>query len=176
MIRDTLTKCSVTTKMLVAILAVLALILAVGTFLLRGNVKAKVTDTYLESVYNLFNSFEYGVKGSLERGQMKTFQKLLLEQKRIPGVVNASLYDKNAIVNLSSSGEEMVGKEMLPDIKQRLYEEKTTIEYISGEYIHIISPQIVVKDCIRCHIDWAEDVIGGSIAMTYDLSSLNRAS
>jgi hypothetical protein len=71
MIVETLRNQSVTTKLMVAVLVVLAVTLAGGTFLLQSYAKNEMTGTYLESVHNLFNSFQEGVKGSLERGQLK---------------------------------------------------------------------------------------------------------
>jgi methyl-accepting chemotaxis protein len=165
----------VTTKLMSAVLLVLAVTLAGGTFLLQSHVKSKMTETYLESVHNLFNSFQEGVKGSLERGQMKNFRKLLVHQKDVPGVVEVSLYDKNGCINLSSSAETMTGRQMPPDIQRRLDEQKETIEFADHKEIRIVSPQMVVADCIRCHLGWKEGEIGGSLSMTYDLSSLNTA-
>jgi methyl-accepting chemotaxis protein len=88
---------------MIIVLEVLAMVLFAGTILLQSYVKERMTDTYVELVQDLFNSFHEGVKGSLERGQMKNFQKLLLQQKEVKGVLEASLYDRNGLVNLSSS-------------------------------------------------------------------------
>jgi len=173
MIGDKLHNLAITTKLMVAVLVVLVVSLSGGTFLLQGYVKNRMTGIYLESVHNLFNSFQEGVKGSLERGQMKNFQKLLSQQSDIPGVLDVSLYDKSGIVNLSSSGKEMTGKEMPADIKAPLYEKKNTIEDVNSGAIRIVSPQIIVADCIRCHLDWKKGEIGGSLSMTYDLTFLN---
>ncbi len=175
MIKETFHHQSVTAKLMLVVLVVLAVALAGGTFLLEAYVKSKMTGAHLESVHNLFNSFQEGVKGSLERGQMKSFQKILSQQSHIPGVLEVSLYDKNGVVNLSSSGADMTGKKMPPDIKEMLYEKKKTIEDINDEKIRIVSPQIVIGDCIRCHLDWKVGEIGGSLYMTYDLSSLTAS-
>jgi hypothetical protein len=168
-------KLTVTKKLMIAVLMVLSVMLAGGTFSLQKYVKNRMGDIYLESVQNLFNSFQEGVKGSLERGQMKSFQKLLAQQGSIPGVLDISLYDKNGIVNLSSSGEEMSGKKLPAEISTLLHEKKKTIENISNEEIRIVSPQIVVGDCIRCHLEWKEGTIGGSLSLSYDLKALNTS-
>jgi Methyl-accepting chemotaxis protein (MCP) signalling domain len=175
MIGERLAHQSVTTKLMIAVLAVLAITLASGMFLLKGYVKDKLTDIYTESVQNLFNSFQEGVKGSLERGQMESFQRLLMEQKKVPGVLDVSLYDRKGVVNLSSSGKEMNGREMQPDIKRQLYDQKRRIKDISKDAIRIVSPQLVGADCIRCHMHWKKGDIGGSLSMTYDLHFLNHA-
>ncbi|MDA8141762.1 MAG: methyl-accepting chemotaxis protein [Desulfobacteraceae bacterium] len=175
MIRQKLFDSSVTTKLMVTVLVVLAVTLAGGTLLLHGYVKNKMTGVYLESVHNLFGSFQEGVKGSLERGQMKNFEKLLVHQKIIPGVMEVSLYDRHGVINLSSSGDAIEGRQIPEQIQQRLQEQKTTIELVNHKDIRIVSPQLVVADCIRCHLNWKEGDIGGSLSMTYDLAPLNRA-
>lgn len=172
MIGDKFSDRSVTVKLMAAVLVVLAVVLFGGTFLLQSYVKNRMTDTHLELVQNLFDSFHEGVKGSLERGQMKNFQKLLKQQKEVPGVLEASLYDRNGLVNLSSSSE-IVGKQMSPGVRERLNEERVDIVEVNHEDIRIVSPQVVAPDCIRCHLTWKEGEIGGSLSMTYDLSSLN---
>ncbi len=175
MIVEQFLKLTVTKKLMVAVLVVLTVMLAGGTFLLQEYVKNKMRDVYIESVHNLFNSFQEGVKGSLERGQMKSFQKLLSQQGNIPGVLDVSLYDKDGTIDLSSSGKEMTGKEMPPDIKALLHEKRKTIESVDAEKIRIITPQIVVGDCVRCHLDWKRGDIGGSLSMSYDLKALNAS-
>ena len=94
---------SVSRRIMILINAVLVVILLGGTIFLNAYVKGKMTSTYLDSVHTLFSSFEEGVKGSLERGQMKNFKLLLVRQKAIKGVVDASLYDREGKINLSSS-------------------------------------------------------------------------
>jgi methyl-accepting chemotaxis protein len=105
---------------------------------------------------------------------MESFQRLLQDQRRVPGVLDVSLYDRQGVVNLSSSGKQMNGTHMQPDIKRSLYRQKHLIRKISATRIRIISPQLVGADCIRCHIKWKKGEIGGSLSMTYDLHSLNR--
>ncbi len=174
MINQKLKDYSVTTKLMGTVLIVLAVSLAGGAWLLHSYVKNRMTETYLESVDSLFNSFEEGVKGSLERGQMKSFLKLLIHQNEVKGVNDVSLYDKNAAVNLSSSGESVTGQVMPDDIRNQLYEQKKTMRMISRNDIRIYRPQLVVNDCIRCHLNWKEGEVGGTLSMTYDLSALNN--
>ncbi len=128
--------------------------------------------TYTQSVHTLFNAFEDGVKGSLERGQMKNFQKLLLRQKQINGVMAVNLYDREGAVNLSSNTLDKA--ESLPDgLLSRIREEKTQIIQKSDTRLVIFGPQPVVPDCIRCHPTWKKGEIGGILSLAYDLGALN---
>ncbi|HIJ79945.1 MAG: methyl-accepting chemotaxis protein [Desulfobulbaceae bacterium] len=174
MVRNTFAKFAVTPRVMIAVLAVLSIILLAGTISLSWFVKNKMSTTYLESVHALFNSFEEGVKGSLERGQMKNFQKLLLNQKNIKGVIDASLYDQAGNLNMSSSGKQNTDKSLAPDLQKKLALNKIPIEEVSSDVIRIVAPQIIVNDCIRCHLDWKKGEIGGSLSLTYDMSNLNK--
>ena len=82
---------------------VLLICLAASVALLNRFVENQMRLTYTQSVHTLFNAFEDGVKGSLERGQMNNFQKLLHHQKEINGVIEVNLYDRKGAVNLSSN-------------------------------------------------------------------------
>lgn len=164
---------SVTQRVMIVAQVVLVVILFTGTMLVSGHVKHKMTQTYYDSVRTLFNSFEEGVKGSLERGQMKNFHALLVRQKMIKGVLEASLYDREGRINLSSTGEQ-AGARTLPDeIKDHLLNTKSAYEERNSETIRIVAPQVVIADCIRCHHSWQDGEIGGSLSLTFDLSTLN---
>ena len=81
------------------VVIVLLICLAASVTLLNRFVENQMRLTYNQSVHTLFNAFEDGVKGSLERGQMKNFQKLLHHQKEINGVMEVNLYDRKGAVN-----------------------------------------------------------------------------
>lgn len=175
MLRNTFAAYPVTGRIMMAILTLLVLTLFSGTMLLSYYVRSKMESTYIDSVHTLFNSFEEGVKGSLERGQMKNFQALMVQQKQIKGVIDASLYDRHGKINLSSAGEEAAGRALPDDIMARLNSDKKPLQLIEGDSIRIIAPQIVVPDCIRCHQTWQEGENGGNLSLTYDLTTLNSA-
>ena len=61
-------------KILISILVVLLCSLAIGGHFLNNFVRDQMTSTYLDSVDTLSLSLQDGVKGSLERGQMKNFK------------------------------------------------------------------------------------------------------
>lgn len=164
---------SVSNRIMIFINAVLVVILLVGTICLNSYVKGKMKANYLDSVHTLFSSFSEGVKGSLERGQMKNFKLLLVRQKEIKGVIEASLYDREGKINLSSS--EVFDKESkLPEAIRQLNIAKKTFEESDAKSIRIVTPQIVITDCVRCHQQWHEGEIGGSLSLTYDLSPLTN--
>ncbi len=171
MLRDAFSGYSVSRRIMIFINAVLVVILLGGTVFLNAYVKGKMKASYIDSVHTLFSSFEEGVKGSLERGQMKNFKLLLVRQKEIKGVLDASLYDRDGKINLSSN-ESFDKNSMLPEEIRQLNNAKKTYEEITSKSIRIVTPQVVITDCVRCHQKWHEGEIGGSLSLTYDLSTL----
>ncbi|ADH85224.1 methyl-accepting chemotaxis protein [Desulfurivibrio alkaliphilus] len=163
---------SVIARVMTAVLIVLAIALIGGTIFLHGFVKQRLSTNYMDSVYTLFDSFEEGVKGSLERGQMKTFLELLYRQNEISGILDASLYDPAGRLNLSSTDGNRAERELAPATLQDL-EAMEIVEEHRGDYLRLYGPQPVVPDCIRCHTDWREGESGGTLALSYDLSRLN---
>lgn len=163
---------SITYKIILTVVIVLLICLAASVALLNRFVENQMRLTYNQSVHTLFNAFEDGVKGSLERGQMKNFQKLLTRQKQINGVMAVNLYDRKGAVNLSSHALDKA--DPLPDeLLSRIREEKTQIMQKSDNRLVIFGPQPVVADCIRCHPTWKKGEIGGILSLAYDLSALN---
>jgi methyl-accepting chemotaxis protein len=165
----------VTTKVMMSVSAVLLFILLCTSVFLSGYFKSKLTQTYLDSVQSLFNSFEEGVKGSLERGQMKNFQKLLLQQKAIKNVIAVSLYDRTGKINLSSADVKETPANLSTELQGRINSGEGLILTLNGDTLQVLAPQRVVNDCIRCHPDWQSGSLGGCLSMTYDLRELNRA-
>ncbi len=167
-----LDKFSVAHRVIFAVLAALTISLLTCIFLLNGFVERQMNKIYIDSVQTLFDSLEDGVKGSLEKGQMLNFQKLLNRQKMIKGVTAVNLFDNEGTVNLSSNGsnyKEQVEPEMMRQIKREL----KPVWKREGATLQILAPQVVVPDCIRCHPRWKEGEMGGLLSLNFDLTSLN---
>ncbi len=166
---------SITIKLVLSVVVIMFISLIIGTLLLNTYVKSEMTNAYMDAVDNLANSLQEGVRGSLERGQMKNFQKLLVQMKNIKGVDEVTLYDRNFRLNLSSS-EKGNNNEVLPDDIQALVQKTTETFSLPGETdVKIYIPQIVEPDCIRCHPGWVENEIGGVMELIYDLTPLYEA-
>lgn len=164
---------SVTYRVIFVVVFVLFVFLVAAAVLLNGFVEKQMRHTYKESVQTLFDSFEDGVKGSLERGQMKNFQKILLHQKEIEGVLGVNLYDKSGKINLSSNdiaNEEGLSSKLLSQLGQS----KEPLVLETGSSLIIYGPQWVEPDCLRCHPSWEKDGIGGVLSLAYNLDSLNN--
>lgn len=175
MTKSLLASRSITMNLVVSVVLTLLASMLVGMVLLNNYVRREMTNANMTAVDNLSQSLQQGVKDSLERGQMKNFQKLLLHQKDIRGVLDVSLYDRQLRGNLSSSGESIKGKPLPEDLHKELQDAKEPLVKIDPTTIRIYTPQMVTPDCIRCHPSWQENEQGGIMVLTFDLTPLNHA-
>ena len=167
-----LSKFSVAYRVIFVVMIALTISLFICIFLLNSFVERQMSQIYIDSVKTLFTSLEEGVKGSLERGQMRNFKKLLVHQKEIDGVMEVILFDRNGDVNLSSNGGK--GQQKLsPEIMAQFKKEPKPVWKKDGSTLQISAPQMVVPDCIRCHPQWKEGEVGGALSLTFDLSALD---
>ena len=172
MTKSLLANRSITMKLVVSVVLTLLASMLVGTVLLNNYVRNEMTSAYMTAVDNLSQSLQQGVKDSLERGQMKNFQKLLLRQKDIRGVVDVSLYDRELRGNLSSSGEAV---KLPAELQKELQNIKKPLVKVGPTAVRIYTPQMVTPECVRCHPAWQENEQGGMIVLTFDLTPLNQA-
>jgi len=171
--RIVLEELPVSYRVICAVFIALTLSLLMGLWGLNSFVERQLTQVYIDSVQTLFTSLEDGVKLSLERGQMKNFQKLLVRQKKIEGVLEVALYDSSGRINLSSN-DDSPAQDLPADILTRLKRELRPVWNRNGSILHLSAPQKVVADCIRCHPTWKEGTLGGIVSLTYDLGSLDH--
>ena len=169
-----LSRFSVTLKVMLSVVGVLFFLLVTGAFLLNNFVKDKMTDVYIDSTVNLFNSFEEGVKGSLERGQMKSFLRLLKSQLEVDGIINVSLFDRRGRLNLSAldMGNDMDKNDRT--LSADILNSRNMTVLVDDDSVRIYSPQMVVPDCVRCHPSWHVGEQGGFLSFVYDLGFLNK--
>lgn len=173
MSEKTFSRISVTYRIIFVVVFVLLISLVAATLLLNRFVEKEFRHTYNDSVHTLFNSFEDGVKDSLERGQMKTFQKLLYRQQEIQGVIEVNLYDEDGSINMSSN-EHIMQTALPPGILEAMKQEKGEIVKENDSTLTIYCPQWVVADCIRCHPTWKKGDVGGVLSLAYSLDAVNK--
>ena len=167
-----LSRFSVTQRVNFVVVFVLLVSLSVSLTLLNRFVEKQMRHTYMDSIMTLFSSFQDGVKGSLERGQMKNFEKLLSDQNKIKGVMGVDLYDRSGRINLSSNSSKN-DDQLSEKILNRLHDSKKMMISQEKEVITIYGPQLVISDCTRCHPGWKKGEVGGVLTLTYSLASLN---
>lgn len=159
---------SVSYRVLFPVFTTLLLALTVGTIIISSYVGYQVRTAFDQSVATLFNSFQQGVSSSLERGQMRTFHRLLVRQRNIKGVLDVSLYSRNGKLNLSSSGKDSATTVLNGRLMKLATDNGSPISRVEGTHTVIVAPQTVGADCVRCHHGWQIGQTGGFLTMTYN--------
>ena len=162
------------TKLILSLLASLIIVVAVAQILQYVGVTGVISrlaqsninllrEREEENARNIFLTVEQAVAGSLERGEMEKFTRILEAQREVKGLLEFSLYDRDGIVSHSSDPSFL--KNRLPEeIKSRLLSNQEMIVRHTEDVMEFYQPQIITGDCVRCHTDWR---IGGDGGTTY---------
>ena len=123
---------------------------------------------------NVHFSVQEAVKGSLERGEMEKFTKLLEAQHGVDGLLEFSLFDRSGQATHSSHTNFL--KRSLPaDLRQRLFSSSERVSRQAGDAFEIYQPKLVARDCVRCHLDWKAGDIGGVTCFRFSTAALERS-
>ncbi len=98
----------------------------------------------------------------------------LKNRKKIQGLLEFSLFDRDGIVT-HSSDKIFVGKLLPEDRKAELLSSHEMVMSKTGEYIEIYKPEPITWDCIRCHNDWKEGDVGGASYFRFSTDALKLA-
>ncbi|MFH1675301.1 MAG: methyl-accepting chemotaxis protein [Pseudomonadota bacterium] len=173
------------TKLIVSLLAGLIVVVALAQLMQYFGMTGLISDLSEsnmrllkereeENAKNLFRSLEQAVAGSLERGEMEKFTKLLEAQQEVEGLLEFSLYDRDGIVS-HSSDPSFLKKKLPQDIKNQLLSApEMLLRHAQGE-LEIYQPQKITGDCIRCHMDWKIGAIGGITHCRFSTEALRKA-
>ncbi len=123
---------------------------------------------------NIFNSVERAVAGSLERGEMEKFNRLIAAQRDIAGVLEFSLYDKLGLVT-HSSDTTSVRRSVSEAIRPAVLSNPSQYFRHENGIIEIYQPQMVSGECIRCHKTWEAGTIGGITSIKFSTEVLAKA-
>ena len=127
-----------------------------------------------ESARNIYESVEHSVAGSLQRGEMQKFTRLLEEQRKVRGLIEFSLFDRNGVVTHSSDPAAL--KRPLPaDLRDQLLAKPDELAQRTGTSIRIYRPHLVTDDCVRCHTDWNVGSVGGVTYFDFSTEALAKA-
>ena len=127
-----------------------------------------------QAVRNIFRSVERAVSGSLERGEMEKFTRLLEAQHEVEGLLEFSLYNREGVVT-HSSDPSFLKKSLPEDLQTRLLTNPEQLLRHTNEAIEVYQPQIVVADCIRCHKTWESGTVCGVSSMRFSTDAILQA-
>ena len=119
-----------------------------------------LADREITNAENVLNSVQLAISGSLERGEMDKFKKILAAQRQVKGLIEFSLFNQDGLATYSSDPA-FVGKSLLPDLKSTLLTDPKRVVRRTTETFEIYQPQVAIAECIRCHTGWKENSICG---------------
>ena len=173
------------TKLILSQVVLLVVVLAVAQALQYEKINQSITDFSRSNLQlmkdreeqaakNIFYSVDRAVAGSLERGEMEKFARLLEEQRHLEGLLEFSLHDRNGVVTYSSDNRFL--KTTIPDqLKTQLFGQSQMHLQWNQDAVEIYKPLMVNNDCIRCHTDWKHDEPGGVMHFRFSKDAINRA-
>ena len=126
-----------------------------------------------KNALNINESIHNAVSGSLERGEMEKFSKLMKLQKTNKTLLEMSLYDVDCKISYSTN-DLKIGTNISADLKKQIYDEKKQILLFNDKLIDVYQPQMITGDCIRCHTDWKTGDIGGIIQTTFSTEIITK--
>lgn len=123
---------------------------------------------------NIFRSVESAVEGSLKRGEMEKFSKLLENQKNVDGLIEFSLFDKKGVVTHSSHAD-FLQKKIDSSVFRQIQNSKDMLLIWKDDWIEIYKPERVNAECIRCHMNWKSNELGGITHFRFSTATLGFA-
>ncbi len=122
----------------------------------------------------VFLTVERAVAGSLIRGEMEKFTRLLESMNDIEGLLEFSLFDSSGEVTHSSNAA-FIGRSLPESLQNKLLSSPERLDRETERAIEIYQPHVVNSDCIRCHTKWRLDEICGVTYFRFSKDSLSRA-
>lgn len=171
------------TKVVLTLIAVMILVIGIGQLIQLNIMKNNISRFSNENIMtlkereerfvnNIHSSIERAVAGSLERGEMLKFTKILEAQKEIDGLLEFSLYNREGVVTHSTE-ETFIGKIMPTRYNKMLVENQGVCISWEDDAIHVFKQQPVTGDCIRCHTTWKNGESGGVTSLRFSKTALN---
>jgi len=120
---------------------------------------------------NVFLTTQNSVKGSLERGEMEKFIRVLEAQRNVKGLLEFSLFSPAGVVTHSSDSG-FLNKPLAAEVRTILETKPGRFERCTNEAFEIYEPLVVVPDCLRCHTTWQAGHTGGTLLCRFSTESL----
>jgi hypothetical protein len=122
---------------------------------------------------NVFFTTRNAVKGSLERGEMEKFIKILESERSLKGLLEFSLFSPQGVVTHSSDAA-LLHNALAPEARSNLQSKPGRFERRTGAAFEIYEPLAVTADCVRCHTGWKEGGDGGTLLCRFSTESLTQ--
>ena len=123
---------------------------------------------------NLSVSLMRAIEGSLIRGEMEKFTRLLQSLSGVVGLQEVSLFDAGGKVTHSSKPE-FIGRQIAEGLQDTVLRNPEKYQRETHESLEIYQPHLVIPDCIRCHTSWKKDEIRGATMLRFSKEALVKA-
>jgi hypothetical protein len=124
-----------------------------------------------QSAENVYLSSQHAVSGSLQRGEMEKFRRLLEAQRQVKGLLEFSLYSRDGVVTHSSEAASLK-RALAPDLRDQLLSDTKQVRRLTDTAFEIYQPQQIQADCVRCHLNWPQAGVGGVVLFRFASESL----
>ncbi|RJP30892.1 MAG: HAMP domain-containing protein [Candidatus Omnitrophota bacterium] len=173
------------TKLILSLLAGLVIVVTIAQVMQYQSVIEQITDLTEANIKllrereeasakNIYLSVERSIAGSLVRGEMEKFTRLLQAQKDVQGLLEFSLFDRQGVVS-HSSDIEFLGKKLPAELENQLTNQFEMFLRYTDEAIEIYQPHVITPDCVRCHTQWEIGKNGGISFFRFSTKALSDA-
>ena len=132
---------------------------------------ALIEQSEWKNAENVFLTTQNAIRGSLERGEMEKFIKLLESQRSVKGLLEFSLFNPADVVTHSSDAA-FLKKSLSSEVRTVLRDKAGRFERRTGQAFEIYEPLAVTSDCLRCHVGWKSGGNGGTLLCRFSTESL----
>jgi methyl-accepting chemotaxis protein len=123
---------------------------------------------------NVCLTTQNAVKGSLERGEMEKFMRLLQAEREVKGLIEFSLFNRDGVVTHSSDAA-CLSHKLPAELHDRLLADLQDVSRRTNGAFEMYQPQKVQADCVRCHTSWKQGEPGGVLLCRFSTDSLTQA-
>ncbi|MBK9989524.1 MAG: HAMP domain-containing protein [Verrucomicrobia bacterium] len=124
------------------------------------------------NVENISRAVQFSAVDSMERGEMGRFEKILVSQREVKGLLEFTLYDSSGVARYSSE-KKFRGQKLPPELRQSLLSSPQHIKRQTPAAFEIYQPQVATASCIECH-EWKEGQIGGVLVFRFSTETIEN--
>ncbi|WP_429885961.1 methyl-accepting chemotaxis protein [Geoalkalibacter halelectricus] len=123
---------------------------------------------------NVFNSFETGAAGSIERGEMDIFRELIQDLGAIAGVEEIGLTDPEGLIVYTNRPEQLNRPLNPADFSETVASGYDLLKKEQGDSLFLARGHYLTADCLRCHFNARLNDLSGVLYLRYDMKDIRE--
>ncbi|SDM57179.1 Methyl-accepting chemotaxis protein [Geoalkalibacter ferrihydriticus] len=124
---------------------------------------------------NVFDSFETGAAGSIERGEMDIFRELIQDLGAISGVEEIGLTDPQGLIVYTNRPENLQRSLSPEDFAEAVASGYELLQKEQGDSLFLARSHYLSADCLRCHFDAKLNDLSGVLYLRYSMQDIHKA-